>query len=65
MDTARKLECDESEERFDAALKKVAAHKAPKVSNDASKAEAKQSREPLILASGSKATKRISIGLTP
>jgi hypothetical protein len=28
-DAARALECDESEERFDAALKKVAAHKPP------------------------------------
>jgi hypothetical protein len=27
VDAARALECDESEERFDAALKKVAAHK--------------------------------------
>lgn len=26
---AKELECDESEERFDAALKKVAAHKPP------------------------------------
>jgi hypothetical protein len=29
-EAARALECDESEERFDAALKKVAAHKPPK-----------------------------------
>jgi hypothetical protein len=29
VDAARALECDESEERFDAALKKVAAHKPP------------------------------------
>jgi hypothetical protein len=28
-EAARSLECDESEERFDAALKKVAAHKPP------------------------------------
>jgi hypothetical protein len=27
IDAARSLECDESEERFDAALKKIAAHK--------------------------------------
>jgi hypothetical protein len=27
IDAARALECDESQERFDAALKKVAAHK--------------------------------------
>jgi hypothetical protein len=29
IDAARKLEADEAEERFDAALKKVAAHKQP------------------------------------
>jgi hypothetical protein len=29
IDAARALECDESEECFDAALKKVAAHKTP------------------------------------
>jgi hypothetical protein len=29
VDAARALECDESEERFDAALKKIAAHKPP------------------------------------
>jgi hypothetical protein len=29
IEAARALECDESEERFDAALKKVAAHKPP------------------------------------
>lgn len=28
IETARALECDESEEHFDAALRKVAAHKA-------------------------------------
>ena len=28
-EAARALECDESEERFDAALKKIAAHKSP------------------------------------
>jgi hypothetical protein len=27
LDAAKSLECDESEERFDAALRKVAAHK--------------------------------------
>ena len=27
IEAARSLECDESEERFDAALKKIAAHK--------------------------------------
>jgi hypothetical protein len=27
VEAARSLECDESEERFDAALKKIAAHK--------------------------------------
>jgi hypothetical protein len=30
IDAARSLECDESEEHFDAALKKIAAHKPPK-----------------------------------
>jgi hypothetical protein len=45
-DAARALECDESEERFDAALKKVAAHKPPKDSETgAPKREAKQSKE--------------------
>ena len=29
VDAARSLECDESEERFDGALKKVPAHKPP------------------------------------
>jgi hypothetical protein len=29
IDAARALECDESEERFDAALKKIAAQKPP------------------------------------
>ena len=29
-EAARALECDESEERFDAALKKIATHKPPK-----------------------------------
>jgi hypothetical protein len=33
-DAARSLECDESEERFDAALRKVAAHKPPKADGD-------------------------------
>jgi hypothetical protein len=28
-EVARSLECDESEERFDAALRKIAAHKPP------------------------------------
>jgi hypothetical protein len=30
VESARALGCDESEERFDAALKKVAAHKPPR-----------------------------------
>ena len=34
VDAARALECDESEERFDAALKKVAAHKPSKERED-------------------------------
>jgi hypothetical protein len=34
LDAARALECDESEERFDAALKKVAAHKPPDKKSD-------------------------------
>ena len=33
-DAARALGCDESEERFDAALKKVAAHKLPDKKSD-------------------------------
>ena len=36
-EAARALECDESEERFDAALKKVAAHKPPKQQKDEKK----------------------------
>ena len=43
---ARALECDESEERFDAALAKIAAHKPPKDSDDgAPKAHAKQPKD--------------------
>jgi hypothetical protein len=34
VDAARALECDESEERFDAALRKVAAHKPPDKKSD-------------------------------
>jgi hypothetical protein len=30
VDSARALECDESEERFDTALKKIATHKPPR-----------------------------------
>jgi hypothetical protein len=46
IDAARALECDESEERFDAAPKKIAAHKPPKDSEtDSPKSEAKQSKE--------------------
>lgn len=45
-EAARALECDESEERFDAALRKVAAHKPPKDSETGSpKSEAKPSEE--------------------
>jgi hypothetical protein len=45
-EAARALQCDESEERFDAALKKVAAHKPPKGSETgAPKSDAKQSKE--------------------
>ena len=36
IDAARALECDESEERFDAALRKIAAQKPPKDSEDGS-----------------------------
>jgi hypothetical protein len=43
---AHALECDESEERFDAALKKIAAHKPPKDSEAAApKSEAKPTKE--------------------
>lgn len=46
IDAARALECDESEERFDAALKKVAAHKPAKASETgAPKGEAKPIKE--------------------
>lgn len=46
VDAARALECDESEERFDAALKKIAAHKPPKDSETgAPQSDAKQSKE--------------------
>ena len=45
-EAARALECDESEERFDAALGKIARHKPHKDSEDgAPKAKAKPSRE--------------------
>lgn len=45
-EAARSLECDESEERFDAALKKIAAHKLHKDSEDgAPKSEAKPIKE--------------------
>jgi hypothetical protein len=43
-DAARALGCDESEERFDAALKKVAAHKPPKDS-ETGFPKAKQSKD--------------------
>jgi hypothetical protein len=46
VDAARSLECDESEERFDAALKKVAAHKPLKDREDGgAKGDAKPSKE--------------------
>jgi hypothetical protein len=46
VETARMLGCDESEERFDAALKKVAAHRPPKDREDGSpKGDAKPSKE--------------------
>jgi hypothetical protein len=46
FEAARSLECDESEERFDAALRKIAAHKPPKGSETgAHKSEAKPSKE--------------------
>jgi hypothetical protein len=45
-DAARAFECDESEERFDAALRKIAAHKPPKDSErGAPQAAAKPSKE--------------------
>jgi hypothetical protein len=45
-EAARALGCDESEERFDAALKKVAAHKPAKASETgAPKGEAKPIKE--------------------
>jgi hypothetical protein len=45
-EAARALECDESEERFDAALKKVAAHKPSKDRADGgAKGNAKPSKE--------------------
>jgi hypothetical protein len=46
LDAARTLECDESEARFDAALKKIAAHKPPKDRDGASEAKDKQTKEP-------------------
>jgi hypothetical protein len=44
---ARALECDESEERFDAALKKIGAYKPPPKDSEtgAPKAKAKPSKE--------------------
>jgi hypothetical protein len=46
INAARALECDESEERFDAALRKIAAHKPQKDSEDgAPKAKARPSKE--------------------
>ena len=45
-DAARSLECDESEERFDAALRKIAAHKPPKDSEAvAPKSDVKPTKE--------------------
>jgi hypothetical protein len=46
IDAARALECDESEERFDAALRKIAAHKPRKDSEtDSPEARAKARKE--------------------
>jgi len=42
VDAARALECDESEERFDAALKKIAAHKPPDKKTEAEKSKTKR-----------------------
>jgi hypothetical protein len=39
LEAARALECDESEERFDAALRKVAAHKPPKENRESEKSK--------------------------
>jgi hypothetical protein len=45
-EAARALECDESEERFDAALRKIAAHKPPKDSEAvAPKSDVKPTKE--------------------
>jgi hypothetical protein len=43
---ARALECDESEERFDAALKKIAAHKPTEGETRPSKARKENDRDP-------------------
>jgi hypothetical protein len=46
VQAARSLECDESEERFDAALRKIAAHKPHKDSEaGAPKSNAKPTKE--------------------
>jgi hypothetical protein len=39
VEAARSLECDESEERFDAALRKIAAHKPPKEKRESQKSK--------------------------
>jgi hypothetical protein len=44
MEAARALECDESEERFDAALKKIAAHKSDERPKKRGKREAQAIR---------------------
>jgi hypothetical protein len=38
-EAARSLECDESEERFDAALRTIAAHKPPKEKRESQKSK--------------------------
>ncbi|WP_363349418.1 DNA-binding protein [Methylocystis echinoides] len=46
VDAARAIGCDESEERFDEALKKVAKHKPPKDSEEgAAKSQPTQSKD--------------------
>ena len=42
IDAASALECDESEERFDAALRKIAAHKPPDKKPEAEKSKTKR-----------------------
>ena len=45
VDAARALECDESEERFDAALRKIAAQKPPQKDAEPGSPKAKPTKE--------------------